>query len=76
MVVVVNGMSHAWRRVRDWLSPGFLPACRSGDDEPNGGVVGWIWSIRRKSSQENFSNNEEVVEGFWSFLGRRWGGRN
>ena len=22
-----------------WLSPGMLPACRSGDDEPNGGVA-------------------------------------
>ena len=39
MVATANGKSRAWRRVRYWLSPGFLLACRSSDDEPNGGVV-------------------------------------
>ena len=46
--------------MRDWLSSGFLPVCRSSDDEPNGGVAGRIWSSRWKSSTENFSSNEEV----------------
>ena len=48
---------------RDWLSLGFLPACRSGHDEPNGGVAGQIWSSCRKSSLENFFGNEEFDSG-------------
>ena len=40
--------------MRNWLSPGFLSTCRSGDDEPNGGVANWICCSRHKSSSENF----------------------
>ena len=54
MVAAADGKSRTWRCVRNWLSPGFLPACRSGDDKPNDGVTGWIWSSRHKSSPENF----------------------
>ena len=43
-----------WRRVDHWLMPGFLPTGRSGLGAPGGGVVGWRWSSRRKSSSENF----------------------
>ena len=39
VVAVVEEKSRAWRRMTHWLSPGLLPTCRSGDDEPNGGVV-------------------------------------
>ena len=39
VVVSVEEKSHAWRRLTHWLSPGMLPTCRSGDDEPNGGVA-------------------------------------
>ena len=54
MVVVVDGKSREWRRVRYWLSLGFLPACRSGDDEPNGGVVGRNRVVAGKGHQRVF----------------------
>ena len=42
VVAAIDEKSHAWRRVIHWLSTGLLPACRSSDDEPNGGVVGKV----------------------------------
>ena len=57
VVAAVDGKS---RRVRDWLSSGFLSACRSGGNEPNGGVVSLIWSSCWKSLLENFFDSEEV----------------
>ena len=39
MVAATDGKSRAWRSVRYWLSPRFLPTCKSGDDEPNGEVA-------------------------------------
>ena len=39
MVIVAYEKSCAWRRVIHWLSSRLLPACRSGDNEPNGGVA-------------------------------------
>ena len=40
VLAAVDEKSCAWRRVIHWLSPGLLPACRLGDDEPNGRVAG------------------------------------
>ena len=39
VVVAADEKSCGWGCVIHWLSPGLLPTCRSGNDEPNGGVV-------------------------------------
>ena len=43
-----------WRRVRDWLSPGFLPTCKSGDNEPNGRAIGRNGAVARKVHRRVF----------------------
>ena len=40
--------------MRNWLSPGFLPASRSDDDEPNSGVAGHNGAIAKKVHQRVF----------------------
>ena len=40
--------------MRHWLSPRFMLACRSGDDEPNGGVAGRNGAIVEKVHQGVF----------------------
>ena len=40
VVAVVEEKSRAWRSVTQWLSSRLLPACKSGDGDPNGGVIG------------------------------------
>ena len=48
MVAAADEKSRTWRGLRDWLLPRFLPAYRSGDDKPNGGVVGHNGAVIRK----------------------------
>ena len=40
--------------VRDWLLLGLLPACRLGDDEPNGGVTDRNGAVVGKVHQRVF----------------------
>ena len=66
VVAVTEEKSHAWRCVTHWLS-----ACRSGDDEPNGGVVGRNGEVAGKVHWRVFSalQKSNGGGGFWSFLG-------
>ena len=54
MVAAANEKSRTWRHVIHWLSPGLLPACRSVDNEPNGGVASQNGAVARKVHQRVF----------------------
>ena len=46
--------SREWRHMTHWLSSGLLPACRSGDDKPNGGVVNRNGAVAGKVHRKGF----------------------
>ena len=74
VVIVVEEKSRKWRRVTHWLSPGLLPACRSGDDKPNGGVAGRNGVVAGKFHRQGFPalQRSDNGGGFRSFLGQRF----
>ena len=64
--------------MRDWLSPGFLSTCKSGDNKLNGGVAGWngvvVGKVHRRVCQ-TLKRAEDGV-GVLEFPGTGCGGQN
>ena len=63
VVAAAEEKSRAWRHVTHWLSPGLLPTCRSGDDKPNGGVVGWNGGVVEKVHRRVFLALQKFDDG-------------
>ena len=73
VVATADGKSRAWRRVRYWLSLGSLSACRSGNNEPNGGVTDRNGAVAEKVHKRVFPplKRSDGGGGILDFLGRR-----
>ena len=54
VVIAAEEKSRVWRRVTHWLLPGLLLACRSGDDEPTGGVASRNGVVAKVVHQRGF----------------------